>query len=183
MRYLAGLARALTAGGGRLYEQTRATSVDDMNGGVEVTTSTGSTVRARHAVVAALLPIGMGGGFFARTSPESVARHRRTPASRSADRDGDLDRTFLTTRSIEYDAIVVAAGNPELAHVKLTVLLGELFRHRKVIGAWGDGDQVLAAAGIDTSASGIVLGETVAKPYTTDLLAAVGLHRAWDRTE
>ncbi|MGW6276999.1 catalase [Kribbella sp. NPDC055071] len=94
-----------------------------------------------------------------------------------------VDRTLLTTRSIEYDALVVAAGNPALADVKLTVLLGELFRHCKVIGAWGDGDQVLSAAGIDTSAAGIVLGETVAKPYTADLFAAVGLHRAWDRTQ
>ncbi len=93
-----------------------------------------------------------------------------------------VDRTFLTTRSIEYDALVVAAGNPLLTDIKLTVLLGELFRHCKVIGAWGDGDQVLTAAGIDTTAPGIILGETIAKPYTTELLAAVGLHRAWDRS-
>jgi catalase len=92
-----------------------------------------------------------------------------------------VDRTFLTTRSIEYDALVVAAGNPLLQDIRLTVLLGELFRHCKAIGAWGDGDQVLTTAGIDLTAPGIVLGETVAKPYTTDLFAAVGLHRAWDR--
>ncbi len=93
-----------------------------------------------------------------------------------------VDRTFLTTRSIEYDAVVVAAGNSSLEDVRLTVLLAELFRHCKVIGAWGDGDQVLIAAGIDTAAPGIVLGETIAKPYTSELFAAVGLHRAWDRT-
>ena len=92
-----------------------------------------------------------------------------------------VERTFLTTRSIEYDALVIAAGNPSLKDIKLTVLLGELFRHCKVIGAWGDGEQVLTAAGIDTTAPGIVLGDSVAKPYTTDLLTAVGLHRAWDR--
>ncbi|TCM38189.1 catalase [Kribbella sp. VKM Ac-2568] len=94
-----------------------------------------------------------------------------------------VERTFLTTRSIEYDALVIAAGNPSLKDIKLTVLLGELFRHCKVIGAWGDGEQVLTAAGIDTAAPGIVLGDSIAKPYTTDLLAAVGLHRAWDRAE
>ena len=54
-------------------------------------------------------------------------------------------------------------------------------RHGKVIGAWGDGDQILTAAGIDTTAPGVVLAEAVAKPYTTELFAAVGLHRAWDR--
>ncbi|MFC0623649.1 catalase [Kribbella deserti] len=92
-----------------------------------------------------------------------------------------VERTFLTTRSIEYDAILVAAGNPSLQDLKLTVLLGEMFRHCKVIGAWGDGDQVLTAAGIDTTAPGILLSETIAKPYTTELFAALGLHRAWDR--
>jgi glycine/D-amino acid oxidase-like deaminating enzyme/nitrite reductase/ring-hydroxylating ferredoxin subunit len=69
VRYLAGLARALTAAGGRVYEQTRATSVDDVEGGVEVTTAVGTTVHARYAVVATLLPIGTIGGFFARTTP------------------------------------------------------------------------------------------------------------------
>ncbi|WP_405060339.1 catalase [Kribbella sp. NBC_01505] len=92
-----------------------------------------------------------------------------------------VERTFLTTRSIEYDAVIVAAGIPSLTDAKLTVLLGELFRHCKVIGAWGDGVEVLTAAGIDVTAPGIVLGETIAKPYTTELFAAVGLHRSWDR--
>ena len=93
-----------------------------------------------------------------------------------------VDRTFLTTRSIEYDAILVAAGNPGLTDPRLTVLLGEMFRHYKVIGGWGDGDQVLTAAGIDTTAPGVILAETVAKPYTIELFGAVGLHRAWDRS-
>ncbi len=94
-----------------------------------------------------------------------------------------VERTFLTTRSIEYDAVVVAAGNPSLKDIKLTILLGELFRHCKVIGAWGDGKQVLTAAGIDLTAPGILLAEGVAKPYTTDLFTAIGLHRAWARAE
>jgi catalase len=62
------------------------------------------------------------------------------------------------------------------------VLLGEMFRHYKVIGGWGDGDQVLTAAGIDTTAPGVILAEMVAKPYTIELFGAVGLHRAWDRS-
>jgi catalase len=94
-----------------------------------------------------------------------------------------VERTFLTTRSIEYDALVVAAGNPALKDIKLTVLLGELFRHCKVIGAWGDGAEVLTAAGIDTSAPGILLADVIGKPYTTELFAAVGLHRVWERAE
>ncbi|QNE21411.1 catalase [Kribbella qitaiheensis] len=94
-----------------------------------------------------------------------------------------VERTLLTSRSIEYDALVVAAGNPDLKNIKLTVLLGELFRHCKVIGAWGNGDQVLTAAGIDTTAPGILLAESMAKPYTTELFAAIGCHRVWERAE
>ncbi|TCO20382.1 catalase [Kribbella steppae] len=94
-----------------------------------------------------------------------------------------VDRTLLTTRSIEYDALVVAAGNPTLRDSKLTVLLTELFRHCKLIGAWGDGDNVLTEAGIDTTAPGILIGEAITKAYTTDLFALVGMHRAWDRAE
>jgi catalase len=92
-----------------------------------------------------------------------------------------VERTLLTTRSIEYDAVVVAGGIPDFTDIKLSILLGELFRHCKVIAAWGDGDQVLAAAGIDTTAPGVVLADAVAKPFTAELLNAVGLHRAWDR--
>ncbi|WNV85927.1 catalase [Umezawaea sp. Da 62-37] len=91
-----------------------------------------------------------------------------------------VERTFLATRSIEYDAVVVAAGTVA-NDPRLVVLLQEAFRHCKALGAWGDGAAVLEAAGIDTSAAGVVLGDSVAKPYTTALLTALGKHRAWDR--
>jgi len=70
VRYLAGLARALVDAGGRIYEQSRAMSIDDTDGGVEVKVASGNVVRARHAVTATLLPIGTIGGYFARTAPE-----------------------------------------------------------------------------------------------------------------
>jgi catalase len=94
-----------------------------------------------------------------------------------------VERTFLTTRSIEYDAVVIAGGIADLKDIKLTVLLQEMFRHCKVIGAWGDGEQVLTTAGIDTGAPGILLGDEVAKPFVTELLDNLGLHRAWERAE
>ncbi len=92
-----------------------------------------------------------------------------------------VERTFLTTRSIEFDAIVVAAGNPDLTHPKLTVLLQEAFRHCKAIGAWGDGVEVLHGVGIDPAAPGILHSDEVDKTATTKLIAAVGMHRAWER--
>jgi catalase len=91
-----------------------------------------------------------------------------------------VERTLLATRSIEYDAVVIAAG-ATVHDPRLAVLLQEAFRHCKVLGAWGDGAAVLEAAGIDTTAPGVVLGDTMVKPYSTELLAAVGRHRVWDR--
>ncbi|AUI60241.1 catalase [Amycolatopsis sp. BJA-103] len=94
-----------------------------------------------------------------------------------------VERTFLTARSIEFDAVVVAGGTAGLHDIKLTVLLQETFRHCKAIGAWGDGRQVLLDAGIDVDAPGIVLADEVAKPFSSELLATVGLHRVWERAE
>jgi catalase len=92
-----------------------------------------------------------------------------------------IERTFATTRSIEFDAIIIAGGAGSLADIKLTVLLQEAFRHAKVIGAWGDGAQALTTAGIDTTAPGILLGDSVVAAFTNGLIKAVGLHRVWDR--
>ncbi|SDD09755.1 catalase [Actinokineospora iranica] len=94
-----------------------------------------------------------------------------------------VERALLATRSIEYDAIVIADGTAGLTDMKLSVLLEEMFRHCKAIAAWGDGEQVLRDAGIDVTAPGVVLGESVARPFTAALFDAVGLHRAWDRAE
>jgi len=93
-----------------------------------------------------------------------------------------IERTLLTTRSIEYDAILVAGGAGQLADIKLTILLQEAFRHAKTVGAWGDGEQALRTAGIDTDAPGILLGDAVVGAYTKKLIEALGLHRVWERT-
>ena len=61
------------------------------------------------------------------------------------------------------------------------MLLQEAFRHCKALGAWGDGTAVLEAAGIAADAPGVVTGDTAGKSFTDELVAAVGLHRAWDR--
>jgi catalase len=92
-----------------------------------------------------------------------------------------VERTLLTTRSIEYDAILVAGGAGDLADVKLTVLLQEAFRHAKTVGAWGDGVRALETAGLDTDAPGVLLADGVVAAYTKKLVDAVGRHRAWDR--
>ena len=56
-KYLQGLARCVTARGGKLFADTAVTRLEEKDGGVEVTTESGRTVRARHAVVATNSPI------------------------------------------------------------------------------------------------------------------------------
>jgi catalase len=91
------------------------------------------------------------------------------------------DRTLLTARSIEFDALVVAGGTTLSGDIKLVLLLQEAFRHVKPLGAWGDGTAVLEAAGIPADGAGVVTADSVVKSFTDQLTAAVGLHRVWDR--
>jgi catalase len=96
-------------------------------------------------------------------------------------REETVERTLLTARSVEFDALVVAGGTTPTNDIKLVLLLQEAFRHSKALGAWGDGTAVLEAADIATNSAGVVTGDSVAKSFTDQLVAAVGLHRAWDR--
>ena len=108
-----------------------------------------------------------------------------------------VQRTFAATRSVEFDAVLVA-GNPAPAADALVVrdskagepadpgldprvalLLAECFRHAKAIGAWGNGVDVLEKAGVAEGA-GIVTGADATAVFA-DLHAALGAHRVWER--
>ena len=102
-------------------------------------------------------------------------------ALKAGRRSVTVDRTLLTARSIEFDALVVAGGTTASADIKLVVLLQEAFRHCKVLAAWGDGVAILHAAGITPADPGIEIADTVDTAFTTALAAGLGLHRAWDR--
>jgi catalase len=92
-----------------------------------------------------------------------------------------VERTLLTTRSIEFDAVVVAAGTSPTGDIKLMLLLQEAFRHCKPVAAWGDGVAVLELAGISPDDPGVLVADDVDKKSTAALLAALGMHRVWDR--
>ena len=92
-----------------------------------------------------------------------------------------IERTLLTARSIEFDAVVVAAGTAPADDIKLVLLLQEAFRHCKAVGAWGDGAAVLEAAGIDLDGPGVLVSDSVDKSFVDGLTRAVGLHRVWER--
>ena len=93
----------------------------------------------------------------------------------------NVDRTFATARSIEFDAVVVAAGTAPSADIKLVVLLQEAFRHCKAIAAWGDGVAILKAARISVKSPGVEVADEVDEPFMASFTVALGLHRAWDR--
>ena len=68
-----------------------------------------------------------------------------------------VDRSALTTQSVEYDALVVAGGTSADAVAKdpyAAENLGEAFRHHKTIAAWGEGTAVLDLLSMTDSAGG-----------------------------
>jgi catalase len=118
------------------------------------------------------------------------------------DADGEpvaVQRTFATARSIEFDAILVAAtpapaadgygardakADDELAGVgvdsRVLLMLAEAYRHGKALGAWAGGADALTAAGIPADAPGVVTGAEGAQVLegVNELLIR---HRVWER--
>jgi catalase len=92
-----------------------------------------------------------------------------------------VERTLLTTRSVEFDAVIVADGTTPTNDIKLVLLLQEAFRHCKGMGAWGSGAAILEAAGIAADGPGVAIADGVTKAFTDELALNLGLHRAWER--
>ncbi|WP_341720941.1 catalase [Micromonospora sp. FIMYZ51] len=114
---------------------------------------------------------------------------------------GDLpaQRSFATGRSVELDAVLLAAAPPPAPDAlpardakagaagpasvpvdpRVLLLVEECWRHAKAIGAWGPGVSVLEQAGL-TGSPGVVTGESGDDVFTTvqHLLAN---HRVWER--
>ncbi|WP_335972465.1 catalase [Streptomyces sp. CA2R106] len=111
-----------------------------------------------------------------------------------------VQRTFATARSIEFDALLLAAApgpaadaapardakaDPEAAAVtdidpRVLLLVTEAYRHGKPLGAFGEGGDVLAAVGLAAGGAGVVARDsgTEALGQVAGLLAE---HRVWDR--
>ncbi|GAA0221168.1 catalase CatB [Saccharothrix mutabilis subsp. mutabilis] len=113
-----------------------------------------------------------------------------------AARGGDLahglvaQRTFLTARSVEFDALLLAAAPPPAPDAlpvrdakagapastldpRVALLVEETYRHAKAIGAWGAGTSVVDPG------PGVVTGDPT--DVVRDVLALLGRHRVWDR--
>ena len=94
-----------------------------------------------------------------------------------------IERTLLTTRSVEFDALVVADGTTPVTDIKLVLLLQEAYRHCKTLAAWGTGGDILSACAIPLDAPGVLTRKSVKKAFDDQLFAAMGLHRAWGRAD
>ncbi|MFV2101026.1 catalase [Micromonospora sp. LOL_024] len=112
---------------------------------------------------------------------------------------GDLpaQRNFATARSVEFDAVLLAAspapapdalpardakaGAAGSATVDPRVLLmvEECWRHAKAIGAWGSGVAALEQAGVAGS-PGVVTGEDGSEAFTA-VQQLMANHRVWER--
>jgi catalase len=92
-----------------------------------------------------------------------------------------VERTFATTRSIEFDAVLVAHATQPVTDPRVSTLLQEAYRHGKPVGAWGSGIDTLVAANVPTDGPGVLVGDTMVKAFTTGLFAAMGRHRVWER--
>jgi glycine/D-amino acid oxidase-like deaminating enzyme/nitrite reductase/ring-hydroxylating ferredoxin subunit len=104
-RYALGLASALEATGGVIFEQSRAIDIDERDGAVLVQT-TGGQVRANAAVVATLLPFLDIGGYFATAHPSrSYALSVRCPGSVPAGMYLSIDSPTRSVRPVELDGI------------------------------------------------------------------------------
>ncbi|CAN5399260.1 catalase CatB [soil metagenome] len=140
---------------------------------------------ARDALHAAgLLPLvvgPVGGSLSDSTGPDVV-----------------IQRTFYATSSIEYDAIILAgtpapapaaqasvdakAGTAALPDVdpRITLMVGEAYRHSKALGGWGNASVALETAGASLDAAGIAIGDD-ALEVVGQIVELLGSHRAWDR--
>ncbi len=122
-----------------------------------------------------------------------------------ADTDEPLDvqRTLLTARSIEFDTILVggalapgadaveprdakagenagasSSGRPSV-DPRVSLMLGEAFRHAKALGGWGPGAALLGALGYEGQ-PGVVTG-TDAEQLLSEVVDLLAEHRVWHR--
>jgi len=112
-----------------------------------------------------------------------VAPHKGAIAGGGRRRADELtvDRSFLTACSAEADAVVIAGGS-DLAEIPAVITyVQEAYRHHKTIGAWGDGVELLAAAGISTAAAGVAAGDRATKALARTVIRGLSVHRHWER--
>ncbi|WP_201755750.1 catalase [Corallococcus silvisoli] len=103
--------------------------------------------------------------------------------------DVPVDKSALTTDSIEYDGVFIPGGAASVAVLKkdgkARHFVQEAYLHCKTVGASKDAEDVLKACEIDPAAPGIVAGSKAGagKALATALAQALAKHRHWDRQD
>ena len=114
--------------------------------------------------------------------PHVIATHKGMISSGARGKDQlVVDRSFHTSCSAEADAVVVASGTGLAENPGVLTYVQSAYRHYKPIGAWGDGDQLLLNAGIDTTAPGVAVTAKANRAFAASIIDALAVHRHWAR--
>jgi len=100
-----------------------------------------------------------------------------------------VDFSFLTSSSVLFDAVYIPGGldmNELSENPDVMDFLSDAYRHCKIIGAQGEGVELLSGASfaskLDNTDEGIVLEENIeSTEFTTNFIAAMANHRFWGR--
>jgi catalase len=116
--------------------------------------------------------------------PHVIATHKGSiVGSGRRARELAVDRSFHTSSSAEADAVVVANGTGLAASAAAMTYVQSAYRHYKPVAAWGDGVELLTNAGIEPDAVGVLVSDSATKKWATELVAALAVHRHWERAE
>jgi catalase len=140
---------------------------------VQILANDGADLAGIRTLQAALIAAG--------AAPHVVATHKG--AIGGAGRKADqllVDRSFHTASSAEADAIIVASGSGLADDPAVITWVQSAYRHFKPIAAWGDGDQLLANAGIGEG-PGVVVSPRANSAFAKAVLGSLEAHRHWER--
>jgi glycine/D-amino acid oxidase-like deaminating enzyme/nitrite reductase/ring-hydroxylating ferredoxin subunit len=154
-KYCLGLARAIDGDGSRLFERTRATSVDEGRDRCTVETDRG-TITADYVVQATHLPISDKGGFFARTHPMrsyALSAHLDGPVPQGIYLSVDTPtRSVRSARTDDGEVVIVGGEGHKVGqepdtrrcYAALEAWAGENFAVRSIDYRWSAQDYVPA---------------------------------------
>jgi catalase len=101
--------------------------------------------------------------------------------------DVPVDKSALTTDSIEYDGVFIPGGAASVATLKkdgkARHFVQEAYLHFKTVGASKDAEDMLTACEIDPAAPGVVAGSRAGAALAQAFARALSKHRHWDRQD
>jgi catalase len=131
-----------------------------------------------------------------------ISKHQGMLKSSSGE-ELEVDKSYVTTASVLYDAIYLPGGKENVETLKTQGdaihFVNEAFRHCKPLGATGEGVDLLKVANIPDiqfsgqestdkiipviSDKGVVtaVSESDRKSFNDSFIAAIAQHRHWDR--